>query len=173
MLEEHGAVSGQLTPATASGSSFTAAMKVLATVVVVVAAGWFLKLSKDPDITVPPTISGLFLTAMLVMSVGWWEILNGRTSIGDRAICQTGLWTKEVAIGRISSCRLIHSPGLAWLIAPRLIVRSGFGVVTFYTSHPDVIQAFERLVRSGGDWEAAQSERLDPANGRRSTRTRR
>jgi len=37
-------------------------------------------------------------------------------------------------------------PALAWLIAPRLIVRTGPVMSVFYTAHPDVQRAFAVLM---------------------------
>jgi hypothetical protein len=116
-------------------------------VIVVAASGGLYVLSQDPSVTLPPAILGLFLCALLVIVTGWWNVISGRTSIDGTVIRQTGLGIKEIAIAGITSCQLIYLPGLAWLIAPRLIVRSGgLRVFTFHTADAEVRRAFERLV---------------------------
>jgi len=132
--------------APASGPAYSTAMKAVATLIFAGATGGLLNLLRHPSVDSPRFLTELMLAGLFVLAVGWWSIVAGRTSIDATSIRQTGLWNKEVALAGIHGCQLVHWPRLAWLVAPRLIVRSGgFGVTTFYTSDAEVLRAFASL----------------------------
>lgn len=131
-----------------SGSSYSRHLKALATVIVVVSCGLLLGIWSNERLNAPPNLVGVLLGALVVLFAGWWDLLSSRTSIDDRAIRQIGLWRREVQIANITACQLVHVPKLEWLIAPRLIVRSGgYGVKTFYVSDQAVLEAVKELIR--------------------------
>jgi hypothetical protein len=73
-------------------------------------------------------------------------ILTSRTRIDDTHISQTGIWPRQVAIAQISQLKMIHVPRLTWLIAPRLVVRTGLtGWYVFHAAEAPVIQRFWAL----------------------------
>lgn len=130
------------------GPSCSRSLKLLTTGIVLAAAYGLWSFPQIQGRDLPDPVRGLFAGALLVLFVGWWNTLTGRTSIDERAIRQTGLWNREVPLQDIRRCRLVHLRRLEWLIAPRLIVHSGmFGVKTFYAADPGVLQAFRRLIR--------------------------
>ncbi len=142
--EEHGAL---LTPA--SGPSFPIFVKVLAT-------AWMLGLllfgvlaltgpSQAPAKALTSAEWGFLVAVGMVIASGYWGILTSRTSIGDQYIEQTWLWRKKVNIAEISQVKLISVRGLEWLMAPRLVVRTGFGLTTFHAADPTVLHRFRLL----------------------------
>ena len=72
-------------------------------------------------------VGGAFAITLVVYV---W-ILKSRTSIDAVAIEQTWLWKRRVVLAEISQAKFIYVPWLSWLLAPRLIVRTGPGVRVF------------------------------------------
>lgn len=129
------------------GASFSNVMKGLATALVLalVAGAWHtLQLGAWAQWG---SSARLFIAAaMLLILCGYWGILSSRTSVDGRCIRQTGLWEKEVLLADITQLKLIHVPGLVWLVAPRLVVRSGgLGLTTFHVADVQVLAAFKKL----------------------------
>lgn len=91
-------------------------------------------------------LSAFALIAAAIVVVGYWTVLNSRTSIDDREIRQSGLLPRRVALADIGQLKLIRMRGLEWLITPRLVVQArGSGLCTFYCADPNVLQAVEQL----------------------------
>jgi hypothetical protein len=89
------------------------------------------------------TLAGL---ATLLVAAGYWGILTSRTRIDGLSIRQTWIWPKQVALAELTQVKLIQVPGLSWLIAPRLVVRTGgLMLTTFHAADPSVLAAFRRL----------------------------
>jgi hypothetical protein len=81
-----------------------------------------------------------------VVAVCFWWILVSRTTVTATHIRQTWWRDKEVAIAEITQTKLILVPGLTWLIAPRLVVRTRApGSIVFHAAEPRLITAFARL----------------------------
>jgi len=56
------------------------------------------------------------------------------------------VWDKAMAFDDLAYVRVIRVPGLSWLIAPRLYVRTLAGKFTvFYGATPGLIAEFERI----------------------------
>ena len=87
--------------------------------------------------------------AALVTGLVYFWMLKSRTSIRDGVIEQTWIWNKRIAIDQIRQAKFIYVPHMAWLIAPRLVVRSGVSTTIFYAAEPAVQKAFARLVSGG------------------------
>lgn len=90
----------------------------------------------------------MLLLVLLVVTTGycfWWMLIS-RTEVTATHLRQTWWSKKTVAIADITQTKLILVPGLTWLVAPRLVVRTREpGPVTFYAAQPQVIAAFARL----------------------------
>lgn len=129
------------------GASFSSVMKALATLLMLglaFAAGQVLL--QGAWAQWDPGARFFIAVAMVVLLAGYWGILSSRTSVDGRSIRQSWLWRKEVALADITQLKLIHVRGLSWLVAPRLVVRSGsLGLTTFHVADPQVLEAFRRL----------------------------
>lgn len=136
-----------------SGPSFPIAVKVLSSMLVfaVVAFGLMMLFSPAEAPTRPLVAGDIgFLAALaFVIGSGYWGILTSRTSIDGEHIEQTWLWHKKVDIADITQVKLVRVPGLDWLVVPRLVVRTGYGLTTFQTGEPAVLARF-RLLAHGG-----------------------
>lgn len=134
-------------PVAVEGASFSTSLKLLATGGLVmfiytawgaVAAGAWTQSDANAR-----TLAGF---AMLLVAAGYWGILTSRTRIDGVRIRQTWIWPKQVALAELTQVKLIQVPGLGWLIAPRLVVRTGgLMLTTFHAADPKVLAAFRRL----------------------------
>ena len=130
------------------GPSFPRTVKLLATVLVVALAGTLVASGPDVKNAMYKDLgSGLFiLSALGVVVAGYVGILTSRTRFDGVLIEQSWLWRKQVAVRDITQVKLIHLRWLAWIIVPRLLVRTGsVGLTTFHAADPQVLEAFRRL----------------------------
>lgn len=134
-------------PEAVEGASFSMPLKLLATAGLLmfgttvwraVAAGVWAQSDANAR-----TLAGL---AVLLVAAGYWGILTSRTRIDGLSIRQTWVWPKQAALAELTQVKLIQVPGLNWLIAPRLVVRTGgLMLTTFHAADPQVLAAFRRL----------------------------
>lgn len=136
-----------------SGPSFPLTVKVLATALMaaLVVAGTDALAGEMP---VPfrsfDVVEWGFLTAIVaVIGASYWGILTSRTRCDGISIEQTWLWRKKVDIADITQLKLVGLAGMDWLIVPRLVVRTGYGLTTFQAADPAVLARF-RLLAHGG-----------------------
>lgn len=129
------------------GPAFTLAVKFLAGLLmlalVVYGARGVVKLIDQPGAPAALALIALAV-AWLVLCYGW--MLRSRTSIGPTHIHQTWVRPKHVALVDITQLKLIFIPGLAWLVSPRLVVRTREpGSIVFHAADPKVLEAIVRL----------------------------
>ena len=134
-------------PLEAEGPAFTVLIKLLASVLVGALIFWGARASRVLAWQEFSLQAGLvWLAALAIVLVVYYWILKSRTSIKQGVIEQTWVWKKQVRIADIRQAKFIYLPYLSWLIAPRLIVRTGPIMTVFYTGHPDVQRAFSALM---------------------------
>lgn len=99
-----------------------------------------------------PALQQASLEAKLLVVAGlvtlllfnYW-VVNSRTRVDARAISQTWIWSKHIRWAEVTQAKLIYVPWLSWIIAPRLVLRGGAGIVMLvHASDPDVLKAFAR-----------------------------
>jgi hypothetical protein len=126
-----------------SGPAFSPVFKVLVTAVVFGSAAWFVVLwsrGAMPGVT-------WFLAALAMMLYTWWCIVRSITRLEPDALHQTWIWDKKMELRELAYGKLIRVPGLDWLIAPRLYVRTLLGkFAVFYAADAQMIREFERLI---------------------------
>ena len=131
----------------AEGPAFPWLVKGLSCLLVLslLAAAWRLAMD-TPWSTWPGPTWVFILAAMGLIGYCQYWILFSRTRIDNLALCQTWMWRKRIALADITQAKFIYLPYLAWLSAPRLVLRvRGHGVVVFHAAQPSVMQAFARL----------------------------
>lgn len=134
-------------PLEAEGPAFTALIKLLASVLVGALIVWGARASRVMDWQAFSLSAGLvWAAALAIVFVVYYWLLKSRTSIKNGVIEQTWVWKKSVSVADIRQAKFIYLPALSWLIAPRLIVRTGPVMTVFYTAHPDVQRAFAALM---------------------------
>ena len=131
----------------AEGPAFPRLVKGLSCLLVLslLAAAWRLAMDTPWSTWPGPTWVFILATMGLIGYCQYW-ILFSRTRIDNRTLSQTWMWPKQIALADITQAKFIYLPYLAWLIAPRLVLRvRGHGVVVFHAAQPNVMQAFARL----------------------------
>ena len=74
------------------------------------------------------------------------HLLMGKTTLTSKGLGQTWIWDKQVELRDLAYAKLIRVPGLDWLIAPRVYVRTLMGKFTvIYACDPDMVEEFKRL----------------------------
>ena len=92
---------------------------------------------------------GLLITGLGVLVIVTFWVWRSRTEVTPGFIRQTWIWPKRVNWADVSHAKMIYVPCLAWLIAPRLVLRSGAGMVTvFHAADHDVLLAFTHYALS-------------------------
>jgi amino acid transporter len=128
------------------GPAFTPLIQILATVLMLALIYWAIQSSSQIFSTKNPTVAiAMVLIAFAVCCIVYYWILKSRTSINEELIEQTWIWNKRVKLKDVNQVKLIFIPYLSWFIAPRLIIRSGIGMMVFHTAHPGVLAAFARM----------------------------
>jgi len=81
-----------------------------------------------------------------IMAYTVGHLLMGKTTLTSNGLEQTWIWNKKVELRDLAYAKLIRVPGLDWLVAPRLYVRTLMGKFTvIYACHPDMVEEFKRL----------------------------
>jgi hypothetical protein len=134
-------------PLEVEGPAFTVLIKLLASVLVGALVVWGARAAHVLDWQAFSLSAGLvWAAALAIVLVVYYWLLKSRTSIKNGVIEQTWVWKKSVSVAEIRQAKFIYLPALSWLIAPRLIVRTGPVMTVFYTAHPAVQRAFAALM---------------------------
>lgn len=95
------------------------------------------------------TSSTLLLAAAVSAMVlfGYGQIMRSQTWVHPDAIEHGWLWTERTAWADVSQVHLLHWPALAWLVAPRLMLRSrGRGRQRIPLSDPSSLRRVREMV---------------------------
>ena len=129
------------------GAAYSLPFKLLATGLVFGSAAWMALLWRDGRLPADSGVTAWFLAAMAMMFWTWWCIVRGVTSVDERELRQTWIWTRRMELRELAYARLIRVRGLEWLIAPRLYARTLLGkFAVFHAADPALVAEFERLV---------------------------
>lgn len=130
------------------GPAFSKPFKVLATSIVFACGAAFVQTWLTGRSSGGAVGGGWFIAGLLLMLYTWWHILFSITRLDAQALHQTWVWDKHMDLRELAYGKLIRVPGLEWLIAPRLYVRTLMGkFAVFYAVSPEMLKEFERLVK--------------------------
>ena len=131
-----------------SGHAFSLTFKVLATLIVLSCTAFFVRGYIDGRAAgVALTGDDWFLGALLIIWYTWWQMIVSRTEIRNDSLYQSWVWDKRLDLADLAYGKLIRVPGLEWLIAPRIYVRTLHGkFAVFYAASPEMVTEFERLI---------------------------
>jgi len=125
-----------------SGSAFGPLFKALAWTMSLGLGAWTWRLGIDWR-----TSHGAWVAvawAMLVCIA--WFIQNSRTRIDAQGIEQSWMWRRQVALRELALLKVMRVPGLEFLIAPRIYVRTLSGRFHFFYCHDQrLLEEFSRL----------------------------
>lgn len=133
--------------------AFSLPFKLLASLIVIACAAWIPQLWQNGALLpngserASATSLGWPLAALAMLVYTWWHIVVSRTSLSSQALHQSWIWDKHVEFNELTYCKLIRVPGLDWLIAPRLYVRTMLGkFAVFYVADGKLLSEFIRLI---------------------------
>ena len=129
------------------GPAFTPGVKVLASLLMLALAGYGASTAQvmliQPWSATAALLMALALGCLVVCYV--WMMCS-RTTVSATHIRQSWIRPKRVALADITQIKLIYIPALAWLIAPRLIVRTRSpGSIVFHAGDSLVLNALVQL----------------------------
>lgn len=134
----------------AEGAAFPVVVRCLVTALTawVFVAGW--RVIDAPVIAQAPLAAkGLVVAGLAVLLIVTFWVWRSRTTVTPVEIRQTWIWSKRVAWADVSHAKMIYVPYLAWIVAPRLVVRSGVGMVTvFHAADHDLLTTFTHYALS-------------------------
>lgn len=126
--------------------AFSLPFKLLALAMVTLAVVWGAHMWSTGLLEWTLNSSGWLVAALCMMSYTLWHILNGVTTLDDKALQQTWVWRKRVELSELSYAKLIRVRHFEWLIAPRLYTRTYSNKLTvFYAISPTMLQEFQRI----------------------------
>lgn len=133
------------------GPAFGWSFRLLCGAVVLGSAGWLLLLwHKGALATSGASVGqglGWVLAALGLMGLTAWHVLRSRTRLDAEGLHQSWIWDKHLPLRELAWGKLIRVPGLDWLIAPRLYVRTLLGkFAVFYAADPRLLAEFEQLL---------------------------
>jgi hypothetical protein len=131
---------------TVTGPAYSPIHKLLATVIVVVLAGYTatVALRSPAEHFSFGIVAVLLLAAMLLGSCYYW-FLRSTVTIDEKGIRQTWIVDREVDWGMVHSAKMIGIPYMSWIFPPRLIVRAGNKFNTFHGGTQEVLVEFAKI----------------------------
>ena len=127
-------------------ASFSVTFKLLAVVIVTLAALWTWQMVSHGVLHATLQSSGWLAAALAMMFFTEWHILRGKTRLTADALEQSWVWRKRVALNELAYARLVRVPGLDWLIAPRLYTKTfGNKLAVLYVTGPAMLAEMRRL----------------------------
>lgn len=124
----------------AEGPAFPLAVRLLATAIVLGAAGWAYAASDGLATSgwQPSAVAVVGGAALMVLWYLYW-IWRSRVTVTPQGIRQTWMWNKQAMWKDVTHVKLIRIPGLDWIMAPRLVLRVAgqVGPVMFHVAEPD------------------------------------
>jgi hypothetical protein len=133
-----------------SGTAFSWPFKWIGTALVGTIAAWMWVMHDQGLLASSQGTSGIvwLLSALAVLLYTLWHIWSSRTHLDPERIEQRWMWNKSFDIRELAYAKMIRIPGLDWLIAPRLYVRTLAGkFAVFYCADARVLAEFDRLVQ--------------------------
>ena len=131
--------------------AFSSPFRLLATLLVGGTAAWLVRLwmagALVPAGSSTAASLGWPAAALALMIYTWWHIVTSRTTLTPDHLHQSWIWDKKTELRELAYAKLIRVPGLDWLIAPRLYVRTLLGkFAVYYAADRRMLAEYERLI---------------------------
>jgi hypothetical protein len=129
--------------------AFALPFKAFASSMFAVVALWMLQLVTSGQLDKSSTTLAWFAAALAMMAYTLWHMWRSVTTLDAQRIEKTWVWHKSFDLRDLAYAKLIRVPGLDWLIAPRLYLRTVMGkFAVFYAADPVMIAEFARLAKA-------------------------
>lgn len=128
--------------------AFSMPFKIFASAMVALVALWMLQLVLSGQLDQSAATLAWFAAALAMMAYTLWHMWRSVTTLDAQCIHQRWVWDKSFELRDLAYAKLIRVPGLDWLIAPRLYLRTVMGkFAVFYAADPVMIAEFARLAK--------------------------
>ena len=128
--------------------AFSRPFKALATLMVAWVGLWLWQIWQGGKLGHEGSTLGWFAAALAMMSYTLWHIWRSVTTLDEKRIHQSWVWDKAFDLHELAYGKLIRVPGLDWLIAPRIYLRTMHGkFAVFYAADPAMVREFSRLAQ--------------------------
>lgn len=99
-------------------------------------------------------LTWIWLAYFLIGYMGW-VLFFSVTTLNRETLSQGWFWRKSIMIHQVSYVKFMRWRGLEWLIAPRLLVRTGGGgpMISFHAYSSEMWDEFEK-------WESWYQQKL-------------
>lgn len=115
-----------------TGPSYNPWFKFVATLVSLALAGYGISVAlRFPIMQFGFGVKLLLIGAALMLAVSYYWFLRAQTTIDEKGIRQTWLYTKQVAWSDVRGVKMLGIPYAGWIFPPRLVVRTGNSFMTF------------------------------------------
>lgn len=131
---------------TVSGPSYSLWFKGVATVVSIGLAVYGISvIMRFPLLQFTWTIQLLLLGAAVMLGVSYYWFLQARTTVDEKGIRQTWLYTRQVVWSDVRGVKMLGIPYVSWIFPPRLVVRTGNAFMTFNGGTQDLLVEFAKI----------------------------
>lgn len=87
----------------------------------------------------------LLLGAAVMLGVSYYWFLRARTTIDEKGLRQTWLYSRQVAWSDVRGVKMLGIPFFGWIFPPRLVIRTGTAFMTFNGGSQDLLTEFARI----------------------------
>jgi hypothetical protein len=134
-----------------TGPAYGAGFKWFASVAsIALAASGLSAALRYPELLSNWPLALLLLFCAVMLGVSYYWFLHAQVRIDEQGITQTGMIDRRVAWSDVRGARLLGIATLAWLIPPRLVVRTGNALMTFNAGTAALRSEFARIAAAYG-----------------------
>lgn len=129
-----------------NGPSYSLWFKFVATLISIALAGYGISVAmRFPLGQFTWTVQLLLLGAAVMLAVSYYWFLKARTTVDEKGIRQTWLYTRQVAWSDVRGVKMLGIPYASWIFPPRLVVRTGNSFMTFNGGTQDLLVEFAKI----------------------------
>lgn len=129
-----------------TGPSYSLWFKFVATIISLTLAAYGISVVlRFPILQFGFGVKLLLAGAVLMLGVSYYWFLRARTTIDEKGIRQTWLYTRQVPWSDVRGVKMLGIPFLSWIFPPRLVVRTGNAFMTFNGGTHDLLIEFAKI----------------------------
>lgn len=129
-----------------SGPSYNRWFKFVATLISLALAGYGISVAfRFPILQFGLGVKLLLLGAAVMLGVSYYWFLQARTTIDEKGIRQTWLYTRQVTWSDVRGVKMLGIPYVSWIFPPRLVVRTGNSFMTFNGGTQPLLIEFAKI----------------------------
>lgn len=129
-----------------TGPSYNLWFKIVATIVSLGLGGYGVSVAmRFPLLQFTLAVQLLLLGAAVMLAVSYYWFLQARTTVDEKGIRQTWMYTRQVAWSDVRGVKMLGIPYASWIFPPRLVVRTGNAFMTFNGGTQELLVEFAKI----------------------------